>query len=427
MIWLLSACVSSPVIPGDIGLEVRHTAGVGEAALGDAWLRGRTTGDWGFAVVGFQALGLVRAGGVYSRDELSAALVEDYGFIADPDDPAGPPVGVAIDDGVIQFTCLSCHADRIAGQVVIGGSNGSVDWESLAADLVVVASLASVPVPFTLEGFTGAPGTHDAWGLGFELSDGPSTVHTDFGFQQSPAWWSRRFKERLYLDGSGTTDGRRTMAAMYLGYGATLDDIVRMEPSLDDAWASMVRLDVPAWSLTELDPAQWEHGEALFVDQCASCHGHYSGDVARTFPDQIARVGTDPLRHEQMRQTEVDFLNGSWFGEDAPFEDTDGYLAPVLHGVWATAPYLHNGSVPTLWGVLHSPSRPSAWQRTGHEAEHYDAERVGLVVRTFDDPSEADGPVYDTSIRGLGNGGHTMGDLLTDEERSALLEYLKSL
>lgn len=422
LVWIVLfelGCGAPPAVPDDIGLEVVHTADPVDGELGMAWLEGRTTGDWGFASLGFQALGLVRDGGVYNEAELFAALKEDYGFLGDPADPEGPPVGVVVEEGTLQFTCLGCHADQVAGQLVIGGSSGSVDWEGLAVDLRQVAQLASVPVPFTLEGFTAAPGTHDAWGLGFELADGPSDVHTEFGFQQSPAWWSRRFKQRLYLDGSGSTDGRRTMAAMYLGYGATLEQIVAMEPALDEAWAAMVQLEVPRWTLTELDPVRWTEGEALFEARCATCHGTYSGPGPRTFPDRVEDVGTDPVRHEQMRQREVDFLNATWFGEDGAFEATDGYLAPVLHGVWATPPYFHNGSVPTLWGVLDSASRPDAWRRQGHALEDYDLERVGLLVE--------DRPQYDTSVEGLDNGGHTFGDDLTDEERRFLLEYLKRL
>ena len=66
--------------------------------------------------------------------------------------------------------------------------------------------------------------------------------------------------------------------------------------------------------------------------------------------------------------------------------DVDGYVAPPLEGIWASAPYLHNGSVPTLWHLLHNDSRPAAWKR--RSAEGYDPVRVGLLVDEADEPPE---------------------------------------
>ena len=416
----------------DIGLRELHTADPKAAIAGENWLRGETVGSWGFPLIGFQALALLNGTlALYTETEVWDALKQEYGFLRDPDAPSGPPLGVRSVSGNVQFTCLACHADRVAGEVVFGGSNGSVDWEKLGTDLATLASIGQIEVPLQLEGFTGAPGAHDAWGLGFELakqSVPAPAVNEDFGFQQSPAWWSRRYKQRLYLDGSGSTESKRTMAAMYLGYGATLEQIQAMEADLDDAWATMVELDAPVWTFGAIDAELWSEGEALFAATCAECHGHYSGPEDRTFPDRIEDVGTDPVRHAQMRQTEVDFINASWFGEDGSFEATEGYLPPVLHGVWATPPYFHNGAVPTLWGVLDSGSRPAVWARKGHRAEDYDAERVGLVVDTYADPGEANpDQVYDTQVLGLSNAGHTFGDAFSDEERWAVIEYLKSL
>ncbi|MBX2799688.1 MAG: hypothetical protein KTR31_18565 [Myxococcales bacterium] len=416
----------------DIGLLSHFEADADSAAAGEAWLWGETTGTWGFPMAGFQALGLLDGAGVLSVVDVYDRLKDQYGFLRNPADPLGAPVGVRPVDSRLQFTCLSCHADRVAGEVVIGGSSGSVDWEALGTDLAVLANIGNIEVPLALEGFTGAPGTHDAWGLGYQLAKQQvpaPDINEDFGYQQSPAWWSRRFKHRLYLDGSGSTASKRTMAAMYLGYGASLEQIQAMEPDLDDAWAAMIRMPIPQWTLSTLDPELWAQGEALFASTCAQCHGHYSGGADRTFPDRVVDVGTDPIRHEQMRAEEVDFINASWFGEDAPFEPTEGYLAPVLHGVWATAPYFHNGSVPTLWAVLDSSTRPEVWARTGHREADYDVEHVGLRYDTYDEPGDAPDAtrVYDTRVPGLSAAGHTVGDALSDGERTALIEYLKSL
>ena len=98
------------------------------------------------------------------------------------------------------------------------------------------------------------------------------------------------------------------------------------------------------------------------------------------------------------------------------------------------APYLHNGSVPTLATLLRSSDRPSRFYRPpSTDFEHYDRANVGWK---FDLPEGSSGGssdpsraryLFDSSRFGLGNGGHTFGDRLTDGERSDLIEYLKTL
>ena len=103
-----------------------------------------------------------------------------------------------------------------------------------------------------------------------------------------------------------------------------------------------------------------------------------------------------------------------------------GYQAPPLDGIWATAPYLHNGSVPTLATLLKSSDRPSRFYRPpSTDFAHYDAEHVGWKFERPSDTearatSDRSGPrsLFDASRFGMGNGGHTFGDALSDEDRS---------
>ena len=93
------------------------------------------------------------------------------------------------------------------------------------------------------------------------------------------------------------------------------------------------------------------------------------------------------------------------------------YWAPPLNGIFASSPYLHNGSVPTLEDLLSAPDeRPSRF-RTGSNA--IDPVKVGL--------KDAGSFVYDTSEPGKGNGGHLYGTNLPIRGKRALLEYLKSI
>ena len=103
-----------------------------------------------------------------------------------------------------------------------------------------------------------------------------------------------------------------------------------------------------------------------------------------------------------------------------------------LRGVWATAPYLHNGSVPTLEDLLDYDTRAARVEEGSHlwtfEPGAYDQGRVGLVA-TFLPPEErTNNPrLHDSKRRGMSAQGHDFGSGLDAEERRALLEYLKTL
>ncbi len=363
-----------------------------------------------------------------------------YGLIEAPFDNGGLPLGMRREAGeLIAFDCMLCHGGRVAGITLLGAASTSVDLESFFDDLNTMRELAPAlgipapPVPFDLAGLTSAPGAQDAFGLGFRFT-GPLSqgANTNFGPQKPPAWWLLKHKARIYVDGSGDASSHHSMMATLVAFGVTPDQLVAREPDFLDVVHYIRSLEAPCWTLTALDAAKVTRGQALFDATCASCHGVHSGDAA-AYPDQIvarAEVGTDPVRAERFTQVEADRLNASWFGEP-PFEPTGGYLAQPLAGVWARAPYFHNGSVPHLLGVLDSRQRPARWRRSGVELADYDIERVGLrfeEVGEAIDPSTREGRlVYDTAREGMSNGGHLYGDALSESERADLLEYLRSL
>ena len=100
-----------------------------------------------------------------------------------------------------------------------------------------------------------------------------------------------------------------------------------------------------------------------------------------------------------------------------------GYQSPPLDGVWMRAPYLHNGSVPTLRDLLAPvPARPKTFYR-GYDV--YDPANVGFVTAGFD--TKRLGWLHDTTERGNGNEGHLYGTTLSPAEKNSLLEYLKTL
>jgi hypothetical protein len=104
-------------------------------------------------------------------------------------------------------------------------------------------------------------------------------------------------------------------------------------------------------------------------------------------------------------------------------EELVGYNPPFLDGIWARAPYLHNGSVPTLRDLLEpAENRPKLFWR-GYDL--YDQKNVGFVTQGAD--AERIGTRHDTTQRANSNRGHEFGTTLPASEKEALLEYLKTL
>jgi hypothetical protein len=105
-----------------------------------------------------------------------------------------------------------------------------------------------------------------------------------------------------------------------------------------------------------------------------------------------------------------------------------GYVAQKLWGVWSRFPYLHNGSVPTLYDLLMEPSlRPQAFSlKNAGEKERFDEEKLGLTMIPLDSLKRR---IYDTSREGHSNQGHYFESFknLTHESRLELIEYLKTL
>ena len=105
--------------------------------------------------------------------------------------------------------------------------------------------------------------------------------------------------------------------------------------------------------------------------------------------------------------------------------DIDGYAAMPLSGLWLSAPYLHNGSVPNLRDLLNPPSeRPKKFYR-GYDV--FDPDNVGFISDLAQDSQTSKRFFeFDTSLPGNSNEGHLFGTELTAQEKEALIEYLKT-
>ena len=173
-----------------------------------------------------------------------------------------------------------------------------------------------------------------------------------------------------------------------------------------------------------IDAARADTGKVLFDANCAACHA--SELTGRPLP--LADVGTDRGRLDSWNKGAA--IKANQVVKEMGLErrglveeDLQGYIVPFLDGIWLKAPYLHNGSVPTLRDLLEpAAGRPKVFWR-GYDL--YDPIKVGFVTDTPE--AQRIGPRLDTGRRGGGNQGHEFGSQLSAAEKEALVEYLKTL
>lgn len=410
--------------------------------------------------------------GDYIRHGVPLAVFKQIFGSGNPDDLGrqGDAEGIAYNFNVVAATngvkvvspnCLACHAEYLNGQLFVGLGDNTHDYtvnqasQFQAADLAVnflygqnspewaayyPASRAYQAIgPYIITAVRGPNpadkifATLSARRRADDLSwlDVPQfAVPTAVVPTDVPAWWHLKKKNALYYNGLGQGDFARL--SMASGMLTMLDsaEARQIDGHFTDVMAWIRTVEAPAYA-GPVDPALVAEGQVIFADNCSKCHGTYAAG-AEIYPNllvELGTVGTDPTL-AQTYQTYPEYhtwFNQSWFSREpgsARLLPQGGYVAPPLDGIWATAPYLHNGSVPTLDDLLNSPQRPVYWKRTFDNAD-YDAVKIGWHYTA--EPGKTDNNTYDTTLPGYGNGGHVFGDVLPAAGRRALLEYLKTL
>jgi mono/diheme cytochrome c family protein len=387
---------------------------------------------------------------------------------------------------VLNRNCLGCHAGPIDGELVIGLGNATADFtgglsngntgmpipdvllaqlglsDAEKANFNKVLRVGRVFGPDTVmrtvgqnpaEAFTGVLlSHHDPVTLAWSdeplkpviFHDGRGGVIAEPRLTSDPPpWWRAKKKNALFYNGMARGDHRGTMA---LATGTCVDDLAeaeRVDGLFRDMQAFIGTLTAPVYQRA-IDAALAAQGKTIFTATCAGCHGTYTSDptddAKDTYPNLLFPldvIGTDPAVANMgvVHAPEfVDWYNVSFYGKitrAVPNDPFPGYMAPPLDGVWATAPYFHNGSVPTIALVLNSKARPAVWKRVDLDGSHYDEQALGWP---WEAPpySQAAAPqeqkfIYDASYWSQSNAGHTFGDALTDAERRSVIEYLKTL
>jgi RoxA-like, cytochrome c-like len=330
--------------------------------------------------------------------------------------------------------------------------------QSMAEEIVVTIRLLKARLDFLKRiahiGKTGltewGPGRVDAFGsvraLFFDenyLPNAPVSYPHLWNFSQVP-WF--------HYDGNTTSILERNLGQA-LGVGAIFEPqgfASTLRPVDSDQLEQLAwKIQPPAWPqdiLGKIDAPKLARGKTLFKEHCSRCHNMVkAGDPIPDLLTDLKEVGTDPGRAESFAgllpnnkpyvDALADVLNkivkrsftdnkippdqqkAFAHGRNVQWRAPKKYAARPLLSIWATAPYLHNGSVPTLYDLLlPAAKRPKTFPVGLRE---YDPDKLGLrtdLKGTF---------TFDTSLPGNSNAGHEFGTGLSEDDRRALLEYLK--
>lgn len=354
---------------------------------------------------------------------------------------------------IVAPNCLQCHAAYLNGEFVLGLGNyaseysfdqrvtlalseqsiqsiygtSSPEWE--AFEPFLRASKVTAPHLITevngvnpADKLTAVLGAHrDPITLEW-LEEPQYAIPNGLIPTDVPALWLMKKKHALYYTGSGRGDFARLMTLAEILTMPDTTKALEVDREFTDVYTYLKNLEAPIFP-GSINAEKAEEGSLLFAEHCAKCHGGVN------YPNLLVELdylGTDPelAKANFAYEDFLDWYNGSWYSKGknkARFEKTEGYIAPPLDGVWATAPYLHNGSVPDLETLLNSSSRPKFWKR----GDVYNLDLLGWEYIEFE--AGAGTIIYDTTKKGYGNQGHEFGDLFTNTERAAVLEFLKTL
>lgn len=369
---------------------------------------------------------------------------------------------------VLVFGCGACHIGKAAGRVIPGLGIKTADLFGLAqstysqvnsadmADSLIHSNnpdwrrareggrKAYARLAHRTDYDSGTAGVINqffALEMAIEELGLPPFKKTLYAPVKVPSFWGYGPKREVGVFSDGFLKGSPAGSAgipLFIG-NYKLDLFQKNMDTYEAAERQFEKLLPPSYPF-EVNKSLANRGQRIFMNNCVQCHGEHQRDQDNlpvfTRPKFISleEVGTDESRANVYDDDVRERIANSSFG---PFlQTTDlrgGYIAPNLWGIWSRFPYLHNGSVANIADLLTEPSQRPKYIDIRDIGEEYRFDKTRLGA-TPTDANRAqlrlkmrDRWVYSTLRKGLSNKGHDFGTNLAPEEKSALIEYLKTL
>ncbi len=409
---------------------------------------------------------------------IDGILRDGVGLVLWPQNKLAPVFGMAPNparDRPLSWTvnCLACHMAEIDGVAYLGAGNKALDEMILGRGAIQVTDLklfapSNVSAhdrstaknvhdilhhhhheafdPLTRGRSTAFPASHIEMHMRGHDGAMPAAEEVGRGDVKTPPLWHAAAKmpfQRWYCDGSFRGAFPLMASSMELALDQSFDKLAAsVVPTIQSDFTNVIQYLRPPRYPYAVDAKLAAKGKVLFESDklgCAICHGTYDGLGNVQWTGLHSDVGTDPARMRLVNAGFIAAFTASPLAAQGQLSQSKGYAATPLTGVWANFPYLHNGSVPTLYHLLGPVSdRPRVFNV--HAARRLDLEKVGQRLQleaargpTCDEAERlrqhgADRDWFNTQRPGCGNQGHDFWSrIATEENRWALLEYLKTL
>lgn len=356
--------------------------------------------------------------------------------------------------------CVACHSGKAAGEYIVGLGNKNIDVGQIGKDAylgmkVWGAAPRSNPafkevheraLSFT-KGLSDPSLSNLTQGLVptslirswfYKVQNLPFPQNFPRGQVKVPHLWGygEKRKSGSFWDGEGNGELGGWGIAVELYAGQTPENVREYFESVHKAENYLGAFLPPKYPFS-IDRMKVDKGEKIFANSCQGCHGLHQRDLlghpiyeaTKHIPLRI--VKTDPDRLHALTEELYSLI------EKNPLNDViqsvrkkePGYVAQKLWGIWSRFPYLHNGSVPTIYDLLLEPNlRPKFFSlKNAGEKDRFDSKKMGLTA--IQTERESSRRLYNTNRPGQSNEGHYFESFkkLTEEDRLDLIEYLKTL
>jgi RoxA-like, cytochrome c-like len=425
-IWLVLPRVFPEHLPGDGGYASLGMVFEPGEWKGNQWVGGEVPVGFSKKTIGFPRVAMNCA-------LCHATVVREPGQASPRIIPTGPSNQLD-SQSYIRFLSKCAHDDRFTADILLEEMSYDVDLgpldKALYRYIIIPRTRQGL---FELEKQYAWMASRPDWGRGRIDPFNPVKVNVlkmppddTIGNADMPPIWNLKAHQGYAFHWDGMNSKIHDIVfSSAIGDGATRDSIdlagmKRVEAYIESAPAPKYPFPI--------DITKANKGREIYTQKCAECHAFGGARTGKIVT--VAEVGTDGERHrlwtDDAARRYNEFAKGYPWKFDG-FHGTDGpdggYVNVPLDGIWARAPYLHNGSVPSLRDLLNVPEkRPQEFWR-GYNL--YDPKQVGFDC--FSNEAKRVGTHFLTSRKGNGNGGHIYGTELPEDQKDALVEYLKTL